>query len=199
VIALSQDYPSIFGAPILRSVDPAIFNYRYFTHCMSCTFCGDACCSYGVDIDVENIARVNALGEDFVTYVGVPRSKWFTQKTWIDREFPGGAHGRTRTKKGACVFLDRKKRGCKIHAYSLANGIDYHRLKPLVSVLFPLTFEEGSLVASAEIAESTLICAGNGPCLYDGVRGELSHYFGDAFVAEIDSIRAGLPVAQSSS
>jgi hypothetical protein len=199
VIALSRDYPSIFGAPVLRTLDPAIFNYRYFTHCMSCTFCADSCCSYGVDIDVENIARVNALGDDFAAYIGVPRARWFTKTTWKDPEFPGGAHGRTRTKDSACVFLDRKKRGCKIHAYALTKSIDYHQLKPLVSVLFPLTFEEGSLVASAEIADGSLICAGDGPCLYDGVRGELAHYFGGDFVAEVDSIRTRLPAAQPAS
>ncbi len=57
VIALSRAYPSVFAAPVIHAVDPAIFRYRYFTHCMSCTFCGDKCCSYGVDIDVENMAR----------------------------------------------------------------------------------------------------------------------------------------------
>lgn len=189
MIALSQDYPSIFGAPIIRAIDPAIFGYRYFTHCTSCAFCKDACCSYGVDIDVENMARINALGVDFEDYVGVPRAKWFEKKIWRDAEFPGGAQGRTRAVDGACVFLDRKNRGCKIHAYCLTKGIDYHDLKPLVSTLFPVTFEQGALVASSEIAEDELVCAGQGPTLYEGVRGELMHYFGDAFIAELDSIR----------
>lgn len=189
MIDLKTEYPSVFGAPVLRAVDPAIFTYRYFTHCMSCTFCGDACCSYGVDIDVENIARINALGPDFERYVGAPRSQWFSRKTWKDREFPGGANGRTRTKGGACVFLDRQKRGCKIHAYSLENGIDYHQLKPLVSVLFPLTFEDGALVPASEVTDKSLICGGDGPSLYEGVREELAYYFGRAFVEETDAIR----------
>ncbi len=58
-------------------------------------------------------------------------------------KFPGGASGRTQTRGGACIFLDRTRRGCKIHAYCLANGIDYHLLKPMVSTLFPVTFEAG--------------------------------------------------------
>jgi hypothetical protein len=190
VIALSREYPSVFGAPILRAVDPAIFGYRYFTHCMTCTFCNDACCSYGVDIDIENIARINALGDDFEAHVGVARAKWFTRKTWNDPEFPGHAQGRTRVVNGACVFLDREKRGCKIHSYCIASGIDYHLLKPLVSTLFPLTFEGGALVASDEMVDNSLICASQGPLLYDGLRSELAYYFGDAFVAELDSIRA---------
>jgi len=190
MIALSRDYPSVFGHPVIRSVDPAIFGYRYFTHCMSCGFCKDQCCSYGVDIDVENIARIEALGRDFDVFVGVPRSKWFTRQRWSDPEFPGGAQARTRVKDGACVFLDRKKRGCKIHAYCIEKSIDYHTLKPLVSILFPLTFEGGALVASGELEDKSLICAGRGPSAYDGVRGELVYYFGQDFVNEVDAIRS---------
>lgn len=190
MIALSREYASVFGQPVIRAVDPAIFGYRYFTHCMSCGFCKDQCCSYGVDIDVENVARIEALGEDFEAHVGVPRSKWFTRQRWTDPEFPGGAQARTRVKNGACVFLDRKQRGCKIHSYCLANGIDYHQLKPLVSILFPLTFEGGELVASGELEDKSLICVDQGPCVYDGLREELAYYFGEAFVAELDAIRA---------
>jgi Fe-S-cluster containining protein len=189
VIELSRSYPSVFGAPVIRAIDPAIFRYRYFTHCMSCTFCHDSCCSYGVDIDVENIARINALGPDFEAFVGVPRDKWFGKQRWKDHEFPGGAQGRTRVAGGACVFLDRKQRGCKIHAYALAKGIDYHEIKPLVSSLFPLTFEGGVLVVSSEIETGDLICAGEGPTLYEGVRPELAYYFSEPFVAELDALR----------
>ena len=190
MIALTRSYVSILGAPVIGHVDPAIFTHRYFTHCMACGFCKDSCCSYGVDIDVENVARILALGADFDAFVGHPRARWFTAETWNDPEFPGGAHTRTHTIDGACVFLDRERRGCKIHGYCLANGIDYHRLKPLVSTLFPVTFEGGALVASGEIEEGSLICGGEGPTLYDGVRGELAYYFGEAFVGELDGLKA---------
>ena len=93
-------------------------------------------------------------------------------------------------KDGACVFLDRKQRGCKIHSYCLDNGIDYHQLKPLVSILFPLTFEGGALVASGELEDKSLICVDQGPNVYEGLRGELAYYFGEGFVAELDGIRA---------
>ncbi len=189
VIALSRAYPSVFAAPVIHAVDPAIFRYRYFTHCMSCTFCGDKCCSYGVDIDVENMARLKALGPDFAHAVGAASADWFTDEIAADPEFPGGASGRTQTRGGACIFLDRTRRGCKIHAYCLANGIDYHLLKPMVSTLFPVTFEQGVLTASDELPDNDLICAGDGPTLYDGVRTELLYYFGEAFVEEIDAVR----------
>jgi len=195
MIGLSREYSCAFGRPVIRAVDPAIFRYRYFTHCMACGFCADACCSYGVDIDVENVKRLKAMGPDFERFVGVPRAQWFTDEYDEDREFPGGASMRTNAIDGACIFLNRGRRGCKIHAYCLENGIDYHLLKPLVSVLFPITFEEGALVPSDEIHTNELVCAGEGPSLYDGVRGELVHYFGAEFVGELDAIRAGLIAA----
>ena len=55
LIALGREYPSIFSAPVISAVDPAIFSLRYFTHCMSCGFCFDQCCNYGVDIDAANM------------------------------------------------------------------------------------------------------------------------------------------------
>jgi hypothetical protein len=60
-----------------------------------------------------------------------------------------------------------------------------------VSILFPLTFEGGALVASGELEDKSLICVDQGPNVYDGLRGELEWYFGRAFVAELDAIRSG--------
>ena len=34
-----------------------------------------------------------------------------------------------------------------IHRFCLEEGLDYHTLKPMVSILFPLTFEHGVLDA----------------------------------------------------
>ncbi len=44
MIALSRSYSCVMGGPVLNAVDPAIFTLRYFTHCLACGFCGDACC-----------------------------------------------------------------------------------------------------------------------------------------------------------
>ena len=176
------------GGPVLKSVDPAIFSLRYFTRCMACSFCNDSCCDHGVDIDLGNVARLKALPESFKARVGVPDSAWFTAEIVRDAEFDGGAHVRTRVVDGTCVFRDRKGRGCHIHGWALENNVDYHTVKPLVSTLFPLTFEHGVLVASAEAADGTLICSGEGPSLYDGARSELLYYFGEGLVAELDGM-----------
>ena len=189
VIALGRDYPSIFSAPIIRAVDPAIFSLRYFAHCMSCGFCFDQCCNYGVDIDAANMDRLRALGPAFEAFTGTSRAEWFTAQISDDAEFPSGKHGRTRAPDGKCIFADRKARGCKIHAYCLENGLDYHLYKPMVSILFPLTFEHGALVPSGEAIDGSLVCSGDGPTVYDGVRSELVYYFGAALISALDTLR----------
>jgi hypothetical protein len=70
--------------------------------------------------------------------------------------------------------------------------MDYHELKPMVCSLFPLTFGEGLLQASDEAGDSSLICIGTGPTLYEGARAELRYYFGDDLVGELDELVASL-------
>jgi hypothetical protein len=189
IVALAREHPSIFKAPVLRSVDTQIFALRYFTHCMACGFCKDQCCSYGVDIDMANAEALRALGPDFQAFVGIAESEWFTDEIIEDVEFPSGRHRRTRTRGSHCVFHKPDGRGCMIHAYCLDRGLDYHRYKPMVSILFPLTFEHGCLVPSSEVIDKSLVCAGEGPSLYEGVRDELAYFFGDDLIEELDGLK----------
>ncbi|GAA0564247.1 hypothetical protein [Rhizomicrobium electricum] len=188
MIALSRAYACGLGAPTIDRVDERIFALRYFAACMDCGFCADQCCSYGVDIDAANINALRGLGSDFAAFVGVPPADWLTGELVSDPEFPSGAYGRTATRNGQCVFADSSARGCRIHAWCLRQGLDYHRFKPLVSILFPVTFEYGALVPSPETLDRTLVCSGEGATLYEGVRNELRYYFGDAFIAELDGL-----------
>jgi len=187
-VSLSKAYPCHMGGPVLSAVDTRIFSLRYFRYCMECSFCHDGCCQHGVDIDLENVARLKSVHGRFRDMVAVPEAEWFTTEVIADAEFPSGANVRTRVRDGSCVFHDPKGRGCLIHRYCLEEGIDYHTLKPMVSTLFPLTFEHGVLVASSEVLDGSLICAGEGPSCYDGARDELRYYFGDALVAELDML-----------
>jgi hypothetical protein len=191
-LALERAYPSIFGAPVLSRVDPAIFQLRYFRHCMACGFCSDQCCDHGVDIDVENVRRLEALGPEFAAFVGSEPARWFTGEIVADAEFPGGAHRRTRREDGHCIFRARNGRGCRIHGFCLEKGLDYRSLKPLVSILFPVTFEHGVLMASTELSDGTLVCGGQGDTLYEGARDELAHFFGTGLIAELDALAARL-------
>ena len=188
VVRLSRDYVCVQGAPVIHSVDTAIFSLRYFAKCMACGFCDDQCCSYGVDIDLENVARLNALGDDFASRVATPKAAWFTSDVTVDAEFPGGRYVRTQEQGGKCIFRNPKGRGCMIHGYALEKGIDYHTLKPIVSTLFPATFEHGVLVASEEVHDGSLACSAQGFTVYEGTRDELAYYFGPDFIAELDAL-----------
>jgi hypothetical protein len=190
IATLTREYPSVWSRPVIRGVDIRVFRLRYFRRCLSCTYCGDQCCDHGVDVDVENAERLSALGSDFESFVGAPQSEWFDLETIADEEFPSRRYRRTRTRNGKCTFHAEAGRGCKIHAWCLEKGIDYHPLKPMVSVLFPLTFEQGLLMPSNEVIDRTLVCTGEGDTLYNGVRDELAWYFGDSLVEELDRLQA---------
>ncbi|MBN9546853.1 MAG: hypothetical protein J0I19_15410 [Alphaproteobacteria bacterium] len=187
---LSAPHPCVMGGPVLKAVDPRIFTLRYFTYCMDCGFCRDACCEHGVDVDLGNAARLRELPRDFHDRIAEPQDRWFTSDIVKDAEFPGGEHVRTRIHDGACVFRNEGARGCAIHGYCLEQGLDYHLYKPMVSVLFPVTFEHGVLTPSGEAADGSLVCSGQGPSLYDGAREELRYYFGPGLIAELDALKA---------
>jgi hypothetical protein len=53
-----------------------------------------------------------------------------------------------------------------------------------------VTFEQGVLTASGEAVDGSLVCAGQGPSLYEGARSELGYYFGTGLVAELDQLKA---------
>lgn len=188
--ALARPHRAIHGAPTLTRADGAIFVRRYFTHCMTCAFCNDACCDHGVDVDVLTVKRILAHAAEIERATETTRDAWFEQRFEDDPEHPGGRFTRTRVRAGKCVFRRRAARGCALHAWAQDAGIDYHEVKPMVSALFPLTFDDGLLHASSEIEDGSLVCAGSGPTLYRGVRDELAHYFGAALVAELDALEA---------
>jgi len=188
---LSRSYACRWGVPVVVRVDTAIFVRRYFMRCMECSYCFDSCCQYGVDVDVRNVERLRAHASELERFTGVPEERWFTEEATNDPEFPGGSYRRTRVEGGACVFRSRERRGCTIHSYALERGIDYHELKPMVSVLFPVTFDEGLLHASNEIEDRSLQCIDDGPTVYRGIRDEIAWYFGPALVGELDELERG--------
>ncbi|MBV9330500.1 MAG: hypothetical protein JOZ55_02980 [Alphaproteobacteria bacterium] len=193
---LSRAYPAIAGRPIIEAVDLRIFRLRYFRNCLSCSFCSDQCCRHGVDVDAANAEDLLSLSSEFEALVGHPRSEWFTGPYLDDAEFPSGQYIRTAVNQGYCVFHDARARGCKIHAWCSDSGIDFHSLKPIVSILFPVTFENGVLMPSTEVTDSSLICSGQGDSLFDGARKDLNHYFGEAFVDELDGLQGAQDMDQ---
>lgn len=172
----------------MRAVDAAIFARRYFGRCMSCDFCADACCQHGVDVSVVERDRILARAAELAPRIGLDAPGWFEAATTLDADFPGGAATRTRVVNGRCVFLRRDTRGCLLHSLALETNDDYHLLKPMVSALFPVTFADETVLCSEELAEGSLVCAGDGPTAYEMARAELAYYFGDELVAELDVV-----------
>ena len=187
---LSRSYPSRGGAPVISGIKPEIFHLRYFTHCSQCTFCHDWCCSFGVELDLENVKRIQAEGDGLEQLVGIDRNNWFENELVEDDEYPGGRYTGTNVVNDACVFLNRSGRGCLLHSYSIQKGLDYHHLKPIVCVIYPLTFSEGILMPADEIEDRSLVCMGEGLTLYRALKDELAYYFGAEFVAELSEIEA---------
>jgi len=187
--SLSRIFPLIdHGVPCIDRVDTRIFQLKYYRDCAGCSFCGDSCCQYGVDVDLPNVARLNSAPDELEQFVGRPRSEWFEDRVVLDVEYPGGGFRRTRVIDGRCVFLNRSGRGCLVHSWCLQQGIPYQQLKPLVSSLFPVTIDQGVLLPSIESVDSSLTCLGPGSSLYCGARTDLSWYFGEELVRELDAL-----------
>jgi hypothetical protein len=140
---------------------------------MACGFCHDACCQHGVDVDFVHVAALERHAAELTAYTGLAPDGWFTDDVESDCELPGGGSRRTRVTERGCVFLNPDGRGCQIHAFCLARGIDYHDLKSIVDCLFPLTYYDDVLCPAVEIEERSRVCMGTGPTLYRGIREEV--------------------------
>lgn len=186
----------ISSVPVLKQVDTRIFQLRYFGHCMQCTFCGDSCCQYGCDVNLAERERILAHKDELAAFIGVPPEQWFTTEEKEDPEYESGRFVRSKTRNGACVFLNPKGRGCGIHAFALSKGLDYHRIKPSVCWLFPVTWDKGVLRPSHDVTDD-LACVSTGPTLYEMSRDELKVFFGDALVNELDALVPTLSAAAS--
>jgi len=203
---LSREYVCRFGAPRIQQVDPRIFKFTYFGVCMNCTTCHDACCQYGADIELPRVAALEVYQKELEAYLGVPRADWFREDPedfgiLEEAEYPGGLYTRTQVvdlpagrsahNEWACVFLDPQERGCRIHRFALERGIDVHQIKPMVCLLFPVSFKEGTLCPAYEFEfEDELVCRGPGPTLYRSAREDIEWYFGPEMVAELDQMEA---------
>lgn len=196
---LKQAYPSRYGVPVLTHVETAIFRLSYYGDCMGCNFCHDACCTHGADVTAVDLANMTARADELEQSLQLPRDQWFTHHYSFDTDWPGGKATRTRTADGHCVFLNVSGRGCLIHRFAIEKDIDVHEIKPMVCLLWPVTWQDGMLRPSNEIEKSDLICVGPGQTCYRSARSDIGYYFGPALVAELDELeQATLKTASSS-
>lgn len=186
IIPLSKEYRS--GNMAISFVHRDIFLKSYFARCLECTFCHDWCCSYGADIDIQNVEKIEQQKKEILPFVRPPEGDWFEPKYTYYEEYAGNQYTRINPQGPRCAFISRDQRGCGLHRYALSKGMDYHEIKPLVCILFPLNFEEGILSIAPELDDNSLVCAGAGASAYQSIRNELNYYFGQGFLEELDAL-----------
>ena len=185
-IPLHQQY--LAGNMAISFVHRDIFLKTYFARCLECNFCHDWCCSFGADIDLRNVEKIEQHREAILPFVRLPEGEWFEAESWYYEEYTGSQYTRINPQGPRCVFISKDQRGCGLHRYALSKGMDYHEIKPLVCILFPLSFGEEILTIAPELDDNSLVCAGAGLSIYQSLRSELDHYFGRELVEELDEV-----------
>ena len=186
IIPLTREYAS--GNMVISFVHRDIFLKTYFARCLECNFCHDWCCSFGADVDIQNVEKIQQRREEILPFVRPPEGEWFEAEYAYYEEYAGNQYTRINPQGPRCVFISKDQRGCGLHRYALSKQMDYHEIKPLVCILFPLSFGEGILSLAPELDDDSLICSGSGCSAYQSIRNELEYYFGREFVEELDGV-----------
>jgi Fe-S-cluster containining protein len=157
----------------------------------------DACCQYGVDVDVGERDQILArAGEIRELLLGEAASQaWFTGEEIADADFPSGRQVRSTRHQGGCVFLAHDGRGCAIHRASIEGGWDYRGVKPHVCRLFPLTYTGDLLCLSDDYVDYSCSEVPGVPTVYRAARDTLGEVFGAELIAALD--RAEVEVTAS--
>ena len=166
----------------------------------------DACCQYGVDVDLSERDGIMKHAEQIRSLMNdhVKDRPWFKDEVKDDADFPSGKYVRTQTAQYAygegCIFLSHDLRGCAIHRASIEAGWDFHGIKPHVCRLFPLSYDSEAIVISDDYLDYSCAYDDDAPTLYQGYRGDLAAIFGDDLVRAMDEAeakvsRGSLPVA----
>jgi len=190
VVNLTRYFVGALGGMVIRRVDSRIFTFKYPSQCLKCSTCNDVCCSYGADIDVENISRLARYQSQLEEYLQIPYTDWFQGPIISDHEYPGGGYRRTNVQDGHCIFRNKNSRGCSIHSFCLQYSIDVHMLKPIISCLFPITWDKQTLLPVTEILDNKLHCQNSGVSLYTGIRTDLLFYYGSEFINVLDEMQS---------
>jgi Fe-S-cluster containining protein len=186
ILSLSREYGS--GNLAISFVQRDVFLKTYFARCLECNFCHDWCCSFGADIDIQNVEKIQQRKEEILPFIRPSEVEWFDGEYSYHEEYAGNQYTRINPHGPRCVFISKDQRGCGLHRYALSQQMDYHEIKPLVCVLFPLSFGEGILCLAPELEDNSLICADSGSSVYQSLREELKHYFGPEIVEELDDL-----------
>jgi hypothetical protein len=134
------------------------------------------------------VEQIHQQKQQILPFIRPSDADWFESDYTYYEEYAGSQYTRINPQGPRCVFISKDQRGCGLHRYALSKQMDYHEIKPLVCILFPLSVGEGILSLAPELDDNSLICSGSGLSAYQGMRSELEHYFGQEFVDELDGM-----------
>lgn len=148
----------------------------------------DACCRYGVDVDVGERDAILARAADIaeIMEAEAAASSWFEEPESLDPDFPSGRYVRTTTRGQGCIFLSHDRRGCAIHRASLEHGWAIDGVKPHVCRLFPLSYESDAIVLSDDYADYSCAYEPGAPSVFRATRAAVEAVFGLDLVAALD-------------
>ena len=189
--------------PRFTRVDPTIFTKQLVADCMSHA-CRDrasakgeherldACCQYGADVDLFERDRIMEHADELRALLtpAAAAAPWFTTEEEIDSDMPSGRNVRTAPFEGGCVFLHHDGRGCAIHRSSIERGWDFRGTKPHVCRLFPITYDDMSILVSDDYPDYSCAFDPSAPSLYRVQRETLESVFGPDLVAALDAMEA---------
>ncbi len=190
-------------------VDPDIFTRRVVADCMThaCRMLVpklheddkgremlDACCQYGVDVDLAERARIGERAGEIRALLRDDAKDvvWFDDDVTVDADAPTGGWVRTQVHGTGCVFLAHDRRGCAIHRASLAGGWDFRGTKPHICRLFPLSYTHDAIVIAEEYEDYSCAFQADSPSLYRVGRETLGDVFGAELVAALDAVEASV-------
>ena len=150
----------------------------------------DACCQYGADVDVAERDGILSHADQIKSILDddVADLPWFHDKETEDKDFPSGRFVRTQTHDGGCIFLRHDKRGCSIHRASIEAGWDFHGIKPNICRLFPMSYDDESIVMSDDYADYSCAFEAGTPTVYQVGRPDLLAIFGSELVSVLDLV-----------
>lgn len=195
--------------PRFRRAQRDIFTVRVTADCMTheCALMKehgrvklDACCQYGVDVDIAERDGILAHAGELRALLrpAAAAQPWFTTEELVDADFPSGRHVRTTTHGDGCVFLAHDGRGCAVHRASIEGNWDFHGIKPHVCRLFPLSYDQESIVLSDDYRDYSCSRDPDAPSVYRVGRDALGAIFGSDLVAALDAAEAAILTAPPS-
>jgi len=154
----------------------------------------DACCQYGVDVDVGERDGILAHADQIKEILDpeVRDLPWFHDEETVDVDFPSGRFVRTRTHSDGCIFLRHDKRGCAVHRASIEANWDFNGIKPNICRLFPMSYDDESIVMSDDYADYSCAFEPGTPTVYQVGRPDLLAIFGEPLVRQLDAVEASI-------